>query len=357
MRRIKIGNKFIGEGDPCFVVAEAGANANSDTSLARELVLKAAWAGADAIKFQNYRAERLVTKDAPKYYVDTMEEFEKRGRPKGFQIDEFKLLDSLPRETFKELSKLSDRSKIIFFSTPFDEENADLLAEIGVPAYKIASADIDYLAFLKYVAKKGKPMILSTGAASLDEVREAVKAVEQAGNHDIVLLHCILSYPTRFEDANLLMMQNLQQEFPNIPIGISDHSLGTLVPSLAVALGARMIEKHFTLDKSLPGSTDHFMSVDPAELKKLVEDARHAEAALGSKNKQPVGSEADALKYARRSLVAAVSIKKGASINNQMLICKRPGTGIAPKALEKVIGKQAAVDIPQDSVLQWEMLT
>ncbi|OGC08518.1 hypothetical protein A2230_08380 [candidate division WOR-1 bacterium RIFOXYA2_FULL_36_21] len=356
MRRINIGNKWVGPNDPCFIIAEAGANANSDPILAENLIIKAAESGADAIKFQSYSAENLVTKTAPKYYVDNMDEFLNNARPKGFQIDEFKQLDSLPKSVYFNLVKLAKELNIIFLSTPFDKENVDFLEELNVPAYKIASADITYHEFLRYVAKKNRSIILSTGASTLNEVKEAVEIIEETGNKQIIILHCILSYPTKYEDANLNMMQTLQKEFPDIAIGLSDHSLGTLVPSLSVMLGAKVIEKHFTIDKSLSMSTDHFMSVDPPELKRMVQDIRNAELSKGRADKIPVAAEHDAVSYARRSLVASRDIKKGTVLTREMIVCKRPGTGISPKFLVDALNKKVKLDINEDTVITWGML-
>jgi len=354
MRKIKIQDKFVGEDEPCFIIAEAGGNANSDIKLARELIKKAADAGVDAIKFQNFRAEKLVTKTAPKYWVDTLGEWTANKKPRGYQIDEFKLLDQLPENTYPELIKLAEKLGIVFFSTPFDEDSVDFLDELGVPLFKIASADITYLSFIKRIAEKGKPVILSTGASNLDEIKKAVNAIESTGNKDIILLHCTLHYPTAIENANLRMIQTIQNKFPDYPVGLSDHTMGNFAPTIAVALGAKAIEKHYTLDKSLPYSSDHFMSVDPPELEKLVNDIRLVEVAMGSAEKKIVPVEIDALKFARRSVVANQDIPKGTKITGKMLICKRPGTGIQPNDIEKIIGKKTKREIKKDSLIGWK---
>ena len=356
MRTIKIGGKAVGEDCPAFIVAEAGMNHNSDPEIAKKLIQEAAAAGADAIKFQNYSAEKLVTKTAPKYYVDTMEQWRRKDKPKGYQIKEFQLLDKLPKGTYHEMMELCEDLGIILLSTPFDEESADFLEEIGVLAFKIASADITYHSFLQYVAQKSRPIILSTGCATIGEIDEALEVIYSTGNQDVILLHCTLSYPAEISDANLNMMKTMQQVYPEIPIGLSDHTLGTLVPIIAASHGAKLIEKHYTIDKSLPDSTDHFMSVDPKELTMMVRDIRLAEASLGLSTKKPVESEKDALLYARRSVVSKVDIPKGTIITNDMIACKRPGTGIAPKLMDIVIGRKAKVDIEEDTVITFDMI-
>ena len=356
MNALRLGDRMIGPDTPCFVIAEGGANHNSDPKLALRLVEEAARAGADAIKFQTYSAERLVTRTAPKYYVDTMEQWRRRDPPTGYQLDEFRELDQLPPSTYRELAGRSADLGITFLSTPFDEAAVDLLDELPVAAFKIASADITALPFLRYVASKGRPILLSTGCSTIAEVEEAVDAIAAAGNEQVALLHCTLSYPCDYPDANLNMMKTLQAAFPHLPVGLSDHTLGTLVPAIAAAHGARLVEKHFTLDKSLPTSTDHFMSVDPCELAAMVRDIRTAEAAMGQSVKRVVAAESAALQFARRSVVAVVDLPEGVTIQHDQVALKRPGTGIAPKFLEHVVGRRVARAIAADTVLTWEML-
>ena len=348
MKKIKIGNKFIGENEPCFIVAEAGANHDSILERGKELIRKAVEGGADAIKFQTYVSGKLTTKTAQKYWKD--------DKPKETQYQVFNKLDKLTKNDWKELIKLCNELGIIFLSTPFDEESADFLEDLGVPAFKIASADITHLPFLKHVAKKGLPMIVSTGMATTDEIKEAVEVIKSTGNENIILLHCIISYPTAPEDANLRTIKTLQTSFPSIPIGFSDHTIGISVPTAAVALDAKMIEKHFTIDKSLPGSPDHCLSVDPEDLKLMVDSIRTVEKALGSAIKRPIEAEREGLKYARRSIVANVCIPKGTKITKRMIAIKRPGTGIQPKYINKILGRIAKGDIEEDEVLNWDDL-
>jgi N-acetylneuraminate synthase/N,N'-diacetyllegionaminate synthase len=349
MKKIKIGNRFVGEGEPCFIVAEAGANHNGKIDLAKELVKKAAESGADAIKFQTYVAGKLATKTAPKYWMD--------NRPQETQYEVFSKLDKLTEEEWRELAEFCSEKNIIFLSTPFDVKSADLLDELGVPAFKVASADITCLPLIKHIAKKRKPLILSTGMATIEEIRDAIRVIKSVGNDQIILLHCTLSYPTAFRDANLRMMCSMQETFPDIPIGLSDHTMGTVVPIAAVAMGAKLIEKHYTIDKSLPDSPDHRLSVDPKELREMIEQIRATEEALGSPVKGPIDSEKEALKFARRSIVANVKIPKGTVITREMITFKRPGTGISPKFFEQVIGKKAKRTIEEDEVIKADALS
>lgn len=349
MKKIKIGNKWVGEGEPCLIVAEAGANHNGKIELAKELARKAAEAGADAIKFQTYVAGKLTTKTAPKYWVD--------DKPGESQYVVFKKLDKLTEDEWKELAEFCRKMNIIFLSTPFDVKSADLLDELGVPAFKIASADITCHPLIKHVAEKGKPLILSTGMATIDEIKEAVEVVESTGNNQIILLHCTLSYPTAFKDANLRMMHTMQKAFPDIPVGLSDHTMGVIVPIAAAASGAKIIEKHYTIDKSLPDSPDHPLSVDPRELKEMIKQIRTVEEALGSPIKGPIESEKAALKFARRSIVANVRIPEGTVITKNMITFKRPGTGISPKFFNQVIGKKAKRTIEEDEVITFDMIS
>ncbi len=349
MSSVTVGGRPIGEGYPCFVIAEAGVNHNEDVELGKALIRAAKEHGADAIKFQTYRAERLSTRTAPRYWVESDD-------PNGTQFDTFAKLDGLDDAGHRELQAYAQKVGILWLSTPFDEDAVDFLDSLGVPAFKVASADMTCHPFLEHVARKGKPVFLSTGTATLGEVDEAVRVVRETGNDQLVLLHCTLSYPCPPEAINLRAMVTMREIFPQYPVGLSDHSLGITVPVAAVALGAAAIEKHFTVDKRLPGSPDHHLSVDPLELKAMVEGIRTVEAALGSPRKEPVPAEMAAHRLARRSLVAARQIPKGTVITREMLTWKRPGTGIPPKFLPMVIGRTARVDIAPDQVLTWEMV-
>lgn len=347
---LRIGNRTISADQPPFIVAEAGVNHNEKPELAIRLIEAAAEAGADAIKFQNYTADRLVTKTAPVYW-------DVPGAEKvGSQHELFNKLDGLPLDAFKKMLRRAEQLGIVMFSTPFSETDADFLADLGMPAYKLASADITHHRLLRHVARIKKPVILSTGTSTLGEIEEAVEAVRSEGNDQIVLLHCTLTYPTPFADANIRMIPTMQAAFPEHHVGLSDHTYGINVPIAATALGCRMIEKHYTLDKGLPDSPDHKFGVDPKELKALVDGTRQAFAALGIAAKRPVASETPARRFARRSVVTTAKVPAGARLSEQTLACKRPGTGISPKHFDLVVGRRTKKDIPADTVLQWEML-
>ncbi|MEK7107518.1 MAG: N-acetylneuraminate synthase family protein [Patescibacteria group bacterium] len=346
---VTISGRKIGPDCPVFIMAEAGVNHNGSLERAYEHIRKAKKAGCDAIKFQTYTAKALTTKKAPKYW-DVGDD----GHLTQFET--FSKLDAFSIEYYRKCVAYAKKIGIIFFSTPFDLDSVDLLEKIRVPAYKIASADITFFPLLKKIAKTKKPIILSTGASTLGEIEEAVEYIKSFGNDKIILLHCILSYPTDAEDSNLLMIDDLRRAFPDIPIGFSDHTFHPLTPAFAVMRGACVIEKHYTVDKSLPDSPDHKLGVDPQEMKMLVDAVRLAEKSLGAMHRSPLKSEQAARKLARRSLTSAVDIKKGTIITEKMLIGKRPGTGIPTKFMDAVVGRTARRDIPEDTTLQWNLI-
>lgn len=344
-KKVKIGDKHVGENEPVFVIAEAGVNHNGDIELAKQLIDIAVEAGADAIKFQTFKAKNVVTKNAPKadYQV-------KNTKSDESQYDMIKKLE-LSEEEFRELYRYSKSKGVIFLSTPFDFESADFLEELGVPAFKVSSTDLTNLPFLEYLAEKKKPIILSTGMGTLGEIEEAINTIKNAGNKDIILLHCITSYPAKFESLNLRAIQTLKEAF-KLPVGFSDHSPGIYAPIAAVALGAVVIEKHFTLDKNLPGP-DHKASLNPNELKEMISAIRLIEKALGDGIKRPTPEEEEIKKVARRSIVVKVDIPKGAIITKEMITFKRPGTGLPPKYHNEIIGKRARRDIRADELIYW----
>jgi sialic acid synthase SpsE len=345
----EVAGRTVGRGQPCYVIAEAGVNHNCDVALGRALIETAASTGADAIKFQSYTAGRISTRVAPRYWVEPDD-------PKGTQWDTFDRLDKLPEEAFRALLEHARAVGITAFSTPFDDDAVDSLAALGVPAFKIASADLTCHPLLERAARTGLPMILSTGTSGLSEVEEALEVCRRAGNEQVVLLHCTLKYPCPPEGINLRMMEHLMRAFPEVPVGLSDHSLGISVPQAAVALGACMIEKHYTVDKTLPGSPDHHLSADPAELAALVEGIRTIEKALGKAVKGLEPLERDAFLYARRSVTSATRIPAGTTITRAMLTYKRPGTGISPRFFDMVVGRVARADIPEDTTIAWDMV-
>ena len=345
---IKIARRKISHRHPCFVIAEAGVNHNGDVELAKRLVDVATEAGADAVKFQTFKAERVVSATAPKaeYQLQTTDAAES-------QLDMLRRLELSP-EAHRELQAYCQERGVLFMSTPFDEESADLLDELGVPVFKIGSGEITNCPFLEYVARKGKPIILSTGMSYLSEVDEAVRVIHDAGCDQLVLLHCISNYPADPADANLRAMQTMAIAF-GVPVGYSDHTLGTEVAIVAVALGACVIEKHFTLDRSLPGP-DHRASLEPDELTALVQGIRTVEAALGHERKEPAASEADTAAVARRSLVAAKDISAGTKLTEELIAIKRPGTGLPPSMRPYLIGHTVRMTIPAGALLTLEML-
>ncbi len=331
-----------------FIIAEAGVNHNGSLELAKQLIDVAAAAGADAVKFQTFVAEEVVSINAPKaeYQKETTGAAES-------QFDMIKKLE-LSNEDHQELMDYAEIKDIIFLSTPFDEKSVDLLVELGVPLIKVSSGEITNHPFLKYIAKKGLPIILSTGMSTLEEVAEAVSVIRETGCENLTLLHCTSNYPARVEDSNLRAMKTMADAF-NIPVGYSDHTLGIVVPIAAAALGANVIEKHFTIDKNLPGP-DHKASLEPCELKDMVRDIRIIEKALGSSVKAPVESELEVRGVARRSIVAKIDIPKNTLITEDMLTFKRPGIGIAPKYADLLIGKITKQYIYQDDIIKFEDL-
>jgi sialic acid synthase SpsE len=293
----------------------------------------------------------LVTKTAPRFWNWVGEE-----KQNGTQYDSYSKLDNFPLEHYKELVVTCEQYGVEFLSTPFDEESADFLISIGMKAIKVSSSDLTYLPFLSYLAKSKLPIFLSTGAATLGDIEEAVQTIEAEGNRDIVIMHCTLCYPTDFKDANLRVIPTLANVFPDYTIGISDHTLGTIVPPVAVALGARLVEKHYTVDKTLLKSADHWLSVDPIEMRTIVTDIRHVELALGESKKRVFSAEEHTYKYDKRSLVATSDIQSGSVIARNMLTGKRPGGGIPTKFISTVVGRRAACDIAEDTTITWDMV-
>ncbi len=333
--------------DSVFIIAEAGVNHNGRLKLAKRLVDAAKTAGADAVKFQTYRTEDLVTRQAPKAA------YQNKTVPGKSQYDMLKGLE-LSAADFKVLSSYCRKKKILFLSTPFDIRSADLLRSLGMKMFKVSSGDLTNIPMLKHIAKYKRPMILSTGMADIKEIREAVKAVRSAGNNNIVLMQCTSNYPSRHKDINLRVMAALRKTF-KLPAGLSDHSTGIEVSIAAAALGASIIEKHFTLDRGMNGP-DHMASLEPAKLKEMVLCVRNVENAMGSGNKLPSGTETEIKKVARKSIVALSDIPKGARIKLGMITVKRPGTGIEPKYFNLLIGKTAGSYIEKDTPIKWRQI-
>jgi len=328
---IKIAEKQIGKKYPVFVVAEAGINHNGNVKIAKNMISSAKDCGADAIKFQTFRAGDLASKKSKFFKIF-----------KKVEID------------YTHLGELSDHAKkerIIFFSTPFSEEAVDVLADLHVPAFKIASGDITHIPLIKKAASKKKPIIISTGMSNFAEIDFAVKAIKSERNNKIIIMHSVTSYPTPSSDANLRAINTLQCRY-KYPIGYSDNGAGILVPIIAVSLGARIIEKHFTLNKKMNGP-DHSFSADPNELSLLVKKIRETEIILGDGKKNPQPSELQNIQHARRSIITLVDIKKGDKLTYSNIAIKRPGIGIMPLNFHKVIGASAKRNIKIDQPIKW----
>lgn len=349
-RPLMIGDFPLREEGPTFIVAEAGANHNADLQVAKMMVDQAKEAGADAVKFQSYKAEKLVTRKSMQYW--------KRDRADGSQFEYYKSLDKLDYEDYVNLFEYCRDKGIIFLTTPFDYEFADFFADLGMAAFKIASCDLPDTAFVRHVAGKGKPVILSTGASTMDEIRKAVDTILETGNRDIILLQCSLVYPTKNEDANLRQIKTLKDFFPEAIVGISDHTFpdkSMTVPTAAVALGAKVVEKHYTFSRNQP-TNSHQFSMDPGLLKTMVQNIRIVEKALGRAEIVVSEAEIPARENARRSITALRDIPVGTILTRDMLAMKRPASGLPPDRIDEVLGKRARIDILEDSQLVEEWL-
>jgi len=347
-QQIKIEDRIIGPQNPCFIIAEAGVNHNGDITLAKKLIDAAVEAGANAVKFQTFKAENVVTLTADKA------EYQKNTTGTGeSQYEMIKKLE-LSEADFWDLSKYAKTAGIIFLSTPFDEDSVELLDQIGVPAFKIPSGEITNVPLLKKIAQKSKPIIMSTGMATLGEVEEAVNYLKKYGADEIILLHCTTSYPAPVESVNLRAMETLRCAF-QVPVGYSDHTEGITIPIAAAAMGACVIEKHFTLDRTLTGP-DHKASLEPQELTLMVKAIRDVEHALGNGIKCPNEDEEKINQVARRSIVANRDINEGEVLTKEDLAIKRPGTGIEPKYVDSIAQKKVIVSILRDQVITWDMI-
>lgn len=326
-----------------LIIAEAGVNHNGDINLARQLVDKAKEAGADIIKFQTFKLDSIVSKFAE------MADYQKDNI--GIVESQKEMLKkiTLPYEAFLELYKYCNKKDIQFLSTPFDIGSIHFLNDM-VPFWKIPSGEVTNYPYLVEIAKTGKPVIMSTGMCELQEIDEAIKVLKTNGTSDITLLHCNTQYPTPYKDVNLRAMETLRNRY-KVKVGYSDHTKGIEVPIAAVALGAEVIEKHFTLDKNLPGP-DHKASLEPNELAAMVSSIRNIEEALGSPNKTVSDSERENIAIARKSIVAAKNIKKGEVLTVDNLTTKRPGTGLSPMRWNDVLGSKAIRDFVEDEVIE-----
>ncbi len=342
MPHINLAGRRVDERSPCYIIAEIGSNHDRKYDQAIKLIDIAKSAGADAVKFQTFRAETLYSIFTP---------VPPNQKEKLFNV--IKRIE-IPWEWHQDLKKYCDNIGIDFCSTPFDLEAVDLLEKAGVFYYKIASSEIDDVFLLERVAQTRKPVIVSTGKANLSEVQRMVDFLKSKHCGPIALLHCVGQYPARYEDAHLRSMVTLAKTFGTI-VGFSDHTLDNVASLGAVALGAKIIEKHITLDRKLPGP-DHFYALEPADLKSLVEDIRHLEQSLGSPLKKVQDSEKEDKKFSNRSIHAAKDIAKGMKITRDMICIKRPALGISPWQIKQVIGKTAKTDIKADQWITKELI-
>jgi N,N'-diacetyllegionaminate synthase len=344
----KIGNNVIGDGNPVFIIAEAGVNHNGDINIAKELVDKAVLSGVDAIKFQTFKTEKLVTG-----YAD-MADYQKNNI--GSESSQFSMLKKLELsyENFIEIQDYCKEKGIMFLSTPFDFESADFLKSIDMEAYKISSGDLTNIPFLQYIARFDKPIILSSGMATLSEIEGAIDAINLIGTIEIAVLHCTSNYPAKLQSVNLNAMNTIKNAF-KIVSGYSDHTEGITVPIAAAAMRAGIIEKHFTLDKSMEGP-DHKASLNPQELKEMVRAIRDVEMALGTGIKKYNSSEVDTMRAARKSIVASRNINAGETIALKDLDYKRPGTGLLPKVFIDIVGMKTNRFIKMDEQIALNMV-
>ena len=329
-----------------YIIAEAGVNHNGNIHTALQMIDAAKACGCDCVKFQTFKTEALVTKTAKKaaYQVENT-------RNQDSQYNMLKNLE-LSYDDFAILKEHCDKVGIDFMSTPFDRESVDVLERLGVQAYKLSSGDITNKPLLEYVADKHKPVILSTGMCTMEEVKDAVEWIEAKKNHQITLLHCTSNYPTPYDEVNMKAMLTLKDSFP-YAIGYLDHTKGIIMPIMSVAMGATVLEKHFTLDKQMDGP-DHKASLDVQELEDMVAAVRNVEAAKGDGIKQPTASEMSTREVARKSVVVNKTLKKGIILEEEDLSVKRPGTGVAPKYIQEFTGKVLLRDIEEDTLINWD---
>ncbi len=341
-----------------YLIAEIGVNYYDTARVmnitpieaAKLYVKEVANAGIDCAKFQSYKANTIVSKNSPAYW-DTSKE------PTKTQYELFQKFDSFGKEEYKELSDYAHELGIDFTSTPFDYESADYLYDM-VDFYKISSSDLSNIPFIKHIGAKGKPVVLSVGAAYLSEVDEGIRALKESGCKDITILHCVLSYPTDPKNANLRIIETLKKDFPDVKVGFSDHvAPDPTMMTLATAylLGAEVIEKHFTLDKTLPGN-DHYHAGEPEDFKKAISNFKWIDQVLGSEEKTVLECEKVPRREARRSLVLTRDMKAGEIIQKEDLMPKRPGTGISPIYTDIVIGRKVLKDLEEDTILTWDMI-
>jgi N-acetylneuraminate synthase len=349
VKSISLGGVVVGDGRPPYVIAEIGSNHNGDMDLCRRLIDAAADAGADAVKFQSWSESSLIAREEYERnlaYDDKKKHF-------GTLREMVHAYQFTPEQHAVAQGWCRERG-VVFCSSAFSPEEADLLDGMDVPFYKIASMDVTNLPLIEYVAAKERPMLLATGMATLGEIERAIAVAREAGNDDIALLHCVSIYPPDYDSIRLLNIPMLRDAF-GVPVGFSDHTLGTSVPLAAIALGACVIEKHFTIDKGMEG-WDHAISADPDELRVIVDEGRNVFTSLGGRTRIVTPAEIEKRERFRRSLVARQALGRGHVLREEDLTAKRPGTGISPAELTYVVGRTLALDLEEDRVLRWEDL-
>lgn len=349
MQSVKLGNVEVGEGLPPYIIAEVGSNHNGDMNLCCELIDAAASAGAHAVKFQSWSDKSLIAEE--EYQRNT--EYSDKKKHFG-SLREMVSAYQLTSEQHLQANARCIEQGIAFCSTPFSCEEVDLLDSLNVPFFKIASMDVVHLPLLRYVARRKRPLVISTGMATMGEIEQAVDTVRGEGNDQIVLLHCVSIYPPEYETIHLRNMETLQRAF-DCPVGFSDHTLGTAIPLAAIALGACMIEKHFTLDQDMAG-WDHAISANPEQMRTIVKEGKNILTALGNGRRVVSDAEMEKRKKFRRSLVTRQALSKGHVLSESDFDAKRPGTGVAPDEIQYVVGRRLAGDLAEDQVLHWSHL-
>jgi N-acetylneuraminate synthase len=347
MEKLNIAGRLVGPGEPPYIVAEIGSNHNGDMDLCRKLIDAAKECGADAAKFQSWSKSSLISK--PEYERNTKYGTDHAKLPSlADEVERYQLT----RDQHHEVAAYCQMRGITFFSSCFSPEEVDLLESLNVPAYKVASMDVNHLPLLDYVARTGKPVILSTGLATIGEIERALGVLRHRGSGPIALLHCVSIYPSPPEIVNLRNIKTLETAF-DVPVGYSDHSLGASIPLAAVALGASMIEKHFTLNKTMEG-WDHAVSADPEEMSYLARESSNVFAALGSSVRSLSDAQQEKRKVFRRRMVAVRNVRKGEGLSMRDIDFKRPGTGIRPDEMEYVLGRRLSRDVSAEEELDWK---
>lgn len=347
-KRIKVGNKYIGEREPTFFVAEIGNNHNGDFYLAKKSIEEAAACGADAVKFQKRFPSETFTKKL-------LEKPQTKDQVFGKTYGEYREKLELSKSEFVRLKGHAQKLGVIFFATPFDKKSVDFLEDVGVGIYKIASFDVTNIPLVEYVAKKGKPIILSLGMSTIEEADGAINTILQH-NTNLVILYCLSIYPTPDEKHNLSTISYLKKRYSPIPVGYSGHEKDILPTIATITLGAVCVERHFTLNKTLPGPDHSTVSIEPAEFRQMVENARRIERILGTPVKKLWDEEKETRKKHGKSLVSKTSILKGTVITDEMVTVKSPGYGLKPNMKKKILGKKATCNIPEDTVIKKEFI-